>query len=214
MAKRRKKTHEPLSLAPAEARSDNGAMTKRGTRAAPARNKRVGAGRAVIARNVEEAVAAARAAAARGVALTVVSPPGAGSFAGPIWFQALARAARAQIGTETPVTFVLDCGESPGAVLAAVRAKVEAVSFAGKGPARARLAAIAKRAGMAFRAPPLDVFDMTRNPGSEALIAWFSSPRASLQSLPRSAKRTATQRPAPKSRGSRARHPPTGANRS
>lgn len=189
-------------------------MTKQGTRATTARKKHAAVERPVMVRNSDEAVAAARAAASRGVALTVVSPPGAASFAGPVWFQALVRAARAEVGANPPVTFVLDCGDSPGAVLAAVRAGIEAVSFGGKGPARARLAAIAKRAGVAFREPPVNVFDMTRNPGSDALIAWFSSPGASLQSPRRSAKRTATQSPAPKSRGSRARHPSTGANRS
>lgn len=177
------------------------------------RGKRVVARRAVVVRTGAEAVAAARAAAAQGIAMTITSPPGAALFAGPIWFQALTRAARAAVGANPLVTFVLDCADSPGAVLAAIRARVEAVSFAGEGPARVRLAAIAKRAGVGFLPPPADVFDVARNPGSDALIAWFSSPGASLQSPRRSAKRTATQSPAQTVRSNRARHLSTGANR-
>jgi len=177
------------------------------------RDRRAVAKCAIMVRNGDEAIAAVRTAVAHGVALTVVSPPGAALFAGPIWFQAIVRAARAEVEATAPVTFVLDCADSPGAALAAIRARVEAVSFSGKGAARARLAAITKRAGVAFLAPPVDVFDMARNPGPDALIAWFSSPGASLQSPRRSAKRTATQSPAHTVRGNRARHLSTGANR-
>jgi hypothetical protein len=141
-----------------------------------------------------------------------VSPPGAALFAGPIWFRALIRATRAESGVDADVIFVLDCGDAPGAALAAIRARVEAIAFRGKRSVRARLAAIARRAGVAMHVPPANAFDMTRNRGSEALLAWFSSPRASLQSLRRSAKRTATRSPAPKAR-SRAKNSSTGVNR-
>jgi hypothetical protein len=174
-------------------------MKKRGTRA-------------VMVRNRSEAVEAMRAAAMSGNSLMIVSPPGAALFAGPIWFRALIRATRAESGVDADVIFVLDCGDAPGAALAAIRARVEAIAFRGTRSVRARLAAIARRAGVAMHVPPANAFDMTRNRGSEALLAWFSSPRASLQSLRRSAKRTATRSPAPKAR-SRAKNSSTGVNR-
>jgi hypothetical protein len=196
--------HASYGLAAAVQQIDNGAMMK-GTMLTE---------RAVMVRNSAEAIAAAQAAATHAVALTIVSPPGAALFAGPVWFLALARAARATINERAAtVTFVLDCADSPGAALSAIRAGVEAISFRGRGRARERLAALAKRAGVSFRTPPAHVFDMTRSPDTDALIAWFSSPGASLQTPRRSAKRTATQSPAPTSRGSRARYQSTGANR-
>jgi hypothetical protein len=169
--------------------------------------------RAVVVRNVAEASTACRAAAAARCPVTLVSPPGAGLFAGPVWFKALTAVARRESGASPKgVRFVLDCADAPGAVLAAIRAGVEACAFSGNVKARARLAAIARRAGVALVQPPNDAFDLTQNSDFDGLLAWFSSPAPSLQRPGRSAKRTATQIPAPTRRGSGTRYS-RGANR-
>jgi hypothetical protein len=169
--------------------------------------------RAVMVRNVADALAACRAAAAARAIVTLVSPPGAGLFAGPLWFKALTAITRRESGIgPKDARFVLDCADAPGAVLAAIRAGVEACAFSGNAKARVRLAAIAQRAGVALVDPPAEAFAMTQDSDFDALVAWFSSPAASLQRSGRSAKRTATQIPAPTRRGSGTRYS-RGANR-
>jgi hypothetical protein len=169
--------------------------------------------RAVMVRNVADALTACRAAAAARSIVTLISPPGAGLFAGPVWFKALTAITRRESGAGPgDARFVLDCADAPGAVLAAIRARVEACAFSGNAKARARLAAIAERVGVALVDPPAEAFELTQNSDFGALVAWFSSPAASLQRSGRSAKRTATQIPAPTRRGSGIR-PFRGANR-
>ena len=169
--------------------------------------------RAVVVRNAEEAIAACRAAAAHRRSVLAISPPGAASFAGPIWFKALAAAARKATGARREILFALDCADAPGAALAAIHAGVEAIVFRGKGQMRAKIETIAARARVPVLAPPRDALDLARNPRSDALIDWFSSRGASLQSPRPSAKRTATTGAAPKRSGSAAKPPSRGANR-
>jgi hypothetical protein len=169
--------------------------------------------RVVMVHNAAEAIEAARVAALAGRPLIIVSPPGAALFAGPVWFKALIDAAREEIAPTATVTFMLDCADSPGAVLASIRARIEAVSFHGNARALARLKAIAKRAGVALHAPPTAAFDLSKEANPEALSAWFSSSGASLQTPRRSAKRTARHGPTPKRPGGGRTIPPTGAKR-
>lgn len=194
----------PLLLATAERQLDNEVMAKQ--RAC-----------VVMVHNAAEAIDAARAAASAGKPVTIVSPPGAALFAGPIWFKALTDAAREEIAPTAAVTFMLDCADSPGAVMAAIRARIEAVSFHGNAQALARLAAIAKSAGVILQAPPAAAVDLSKCRGPEALVALFSSrfspPRVSLQTHRRSAKRTARHGPAPKRSGGGRSLRPTGAKR-
>jgi hypothetical protein len=163
--------------------------------------------RAVIVRNAEEAIAACRAAAAFRRPLLAMSPPGAASFAGPLWFKALAAAARRDAATPGDVLFVLDCADAPGAALAAIHARVEAISCGMRGTVRAKIRAIAARAGVIVLDPPRKTLDLSLNPEPNTLADWFSSRGASLQRPRRSAKRTATRTPAPK-------RPRSGARRS
>jgi len=173
--------------------------------------------RVVMVRNAAEAIEAARAATLAGRSLTIVSPPGAALFAGPIWFKALIDAVREEIAPTAAVTFMLDCADSPGAVLASIRARIKAVSFHGNARALARLKAIAKSTGVVLQAPPAAAFDLSKCTDPEALAAWFSSRSsssgASLQSPRRSAKRTARHGPAPKRSGGGRTFRPTGAKR-
>lgn len=173
--------------------------------------------RVVMVHNAAEAIDAARAAALADRPLIIVSPPGAALFAGPVWFKALTDAAREDIAPSAAVTFMLDCADSPGAVMASIRARIEAVSFHGNARALVRLKAIAKRAGVALHAPPTAAFDLSKEANPEALSAWFSSRSsssgASLQTPRRSAKRTARHGPTPKRPGGGRTFPPMGAKR-
>jgi hypothetical protein len=78
--------------------------------------------------------------------ITLLSAPDAGIYAGPGWWTALIEAARAAV-PGARFSSVLDCGDDPGAAMAAIRAGVEAVVFTGRADVAERLAAIAEAAG-------------------------------------------------------------------
>ena len=65
-------------------------------------------------------LAQARAALCEGLALTLLSAPGAACFAGAGWWRALIDMARAA-HPHTPCQDVLDCADAPGHAMAAVR---------------------------------------------------------------------------------------------
>jgi len=100
----------------------------------------------IIVHSLEHARAAVEAAAALGVPLTLASAPGAGGYAGPLWFKALVAAAAAA-HPAVRVAAVLDCGDEPGTVLAALREGLKRVRFTGDPALRQRLAAIAAAQG-------------------------------------------------------------------
>ena len=82
------------------------------------------------------------AAAAAGTSVTILSPPGAASYWGPLYFQSLVRLA-AEAEPRARFTAVLDCADRPGDVLAALRQGIADLAFHGVGEVRAKLAAIA-----------------------------------------------------------------------
>ena len=114
----------------------------------------------IIVHSLEHARAAVAAAAALDVPVTLVSAPGAGAYAGPRWFQAVVAEAAAACPA-VAVDAVLDCGDVPGAVLAALRTGLKRVIFTGPEPARSRLAALAAARGATLeeRMPALDLLD-------------------------------------------------------
>jgi len=115
----------------------------------------------IIVHSLEQARAAVAAAASLGVPVTLVSAPGAGAYAGPAWFKALVDAAAAA-HPEIAVTAVIDCGEEPGTVLAALRAGFRYVVFTGPDAARSALADLAAARGAVLErgeAPALDLLD-------------------------------------------------------
>src|SRR5215469_12619967 len=71
------------------------------------------------------------------------------SAPGPGWFKALVAAARDAVPGAS-CTSLLDCGDSVGAALAAIRAEVEGVTFIGREDAAGRLADIARQQGVRF----------------------------------------------------------------
>ncbi len=119
----------------------------------------------MIIHSLEHALAAAAAAVATGRPVRVLSAPGAAGYAGPAWFaEVIAQARRAH--PSAVVEAVLDCGESPGDVLAALRRGIEAVRYDGPAPMRRRLAAAAAARGARLdrdRRPALDL-DGTADP--------------------------------------------------
>ncbi|HXZ02522.1 MAG TPA: hypothetical protein VEI03_21185 [Stellaceae bacterium] len=118
--------------------------------------------RRVIVHSLEQARAAIDAAAALGVAVTIESAAGAGTYAGPLWFKALIAEARAA-HPEVEVTEVLDCAEQAGTTLAALRAGLKRVRFTGPEERRRVLAEIAAAQGAAVEGasaePALDLLD-------------------------------------------------------
>lgn len=101
----------------------------------------------IIVHSLAQAVAALKAAAETGVAIILASAPETGISAGPGWWQALIAAAR-KTAPAAAFTTLLDCGDEPGAALAAIRSEVEAVLFTGRADVAGRLAGIARRHGV------------------------------------------------------------------
>jgi len=115
----------------------------------------------IIIYSLAQAIAALRAAASAKRAVVLASAPDAGGHVGPGWFGALVAAAR-QAVPEARFTAVLDCGDSVGAALAAIRAEVEGVIFTGRADAAGRLADIARQQGVRFETErPATALDLT-----------------------------------------------------
>ncbi len=101
---------------------------------------------AIEIHGIEDARAALRAAAELGRAATLVSAPGAAAQGGPAWFKALRDLARDEF-SGVDQTWILDCGDAPGQVLAALRAGLDDVVFTGDVAAADKLRAIAAQTG-------------------------------------------------------------------
>jgi len=103
----------------------------------------------VIVHTLAHAVGALRAAAHATRPLMLLSAPDAGIYAGPGWFGAIVAAAREAV-PEALFLAMLDCGDRPGAALAAIRAGVKGVIFTGGTDPAFRLADIAHQQGVRF----------------------------------------------------------------
>ena len=103
----------------------------------------------IIIHSLIQAIAALRAAASAKRAIVLASASGAGGYVGPGWFGALVTAAR-QAVPEARFSALLDCGDSVGAALAAIRAEVEGVIFTGRADVAVRLSDIAQQHGVRF----------------------------------------------------------------
>jgi acyl-CoA reductase-like NAD-dependent aldehyde dehydrogenase len=91
-----------------------------------------------------------------------VSAAGAGAYAGAPWFAGIVAFAAAE-APGCNVSSVLDCGDQPGTVLAALRAGIRRVRFTGAEETAARLAEIAAHTGATIEGPAetpaLDLLD-------------------------------------------------------
>ena len=97
---------------------------------------------AVIVHGLAEAWAAL----APGLPVTLVSAPGAAAHAGCGWWRALVEAARAEY-PEVPCLAILDCADSTGQALAALRIGINHLILWPEAPGRAAVLAIAAAAG-------------------------------------------------------------------
>ncbi len=102
---------------------------------------------AIVVHTLAHASGALKAAGAAGRHAILVSAIDAGVYAGAGWFTALVEAARRAVPSAR-FSAVLDCGDRPGAALAAIRAQVEGVIFTGRADVARRLADIARQHGV------------------------------------------------------------------
>lgn len=114
---------------------------------------------AIVVHGLPQALAALAAAAELGMAVTLISASDAAGYAGPGWFRAVIERACAEY-PDVEAVAVLDCGDSPGLALAALRDGAKLIRFAG-GTA-AKIADIAAQYGAAVieaRPPAFDPGD-------------------------------------------------------
>ena len=113
-------------------------------------------------------LADAKAALAPGRALTLLSAPGAGQFAGCLWWRELLAAA------DFHGPALLDCGPAPGRALEALHLGLGGVVLCAPGPAYSLVAALAAAQGALALplAPP--ALDLRLNGATRRLDSWLA----------------------------------------
>ncbi len=101
-------------------------------------------GRPIIVHSLTEARAAVAAAAELGVPVTLASAPEAAGYLGALWFRELVRMVSAE-RPEVQVNSVIDCGDQPGHVMAALRQGLKRVRFTGSKTTAATLRNLASQ---------------------------------------------------------------------
>jgi len=99
-------------------------------------------GRPIIVHSLKEARAAVAVAAELGVPVTLASAPEAAGYLGALWFRELVLMAREE-RPEAEVDALLDCGDQPGHVMAALRQGLKRVRFTGPKSTAATLSGLA-----------------------------------------------------------------------
>lgn len=112
---------------------------------------------AIVVHAIEHGIAAAAAAQAVGIPITLRSAEGAGGTVGVGWFSALADEIRAAY-PDAQIIFILDCADEAGTALGALRRGIRHVRFTGSDVAADKLAAIGLILDRDAR-PPLDLLD-------------------------------------------------------
>jgi hypothetical protein len=132
--------------------------------------------RAILVQDLAQARAAATAASDLGVALTLASAPGAAAYLGPGWARALAKTL-AHDYPQVALTLILDCGDRPGLVLAALRLGLRDLRFTGRKQAADKLAEIAMAQGARLNTGKLRTLDLAREADPAAACrAWLAGP--------------------------------------
>jgi hypothetical protein len=124
-----------------------------------------------------QAAAACSAAAALASPLTLISAPEAAGSVGPAWFAALIDDVRGAF-PDIDLASILDCGDSPGYALAALRLGFRVIRF--DGPAATRVIDIAGQYGarvIAVRPESLDLEPIEASGGDmpAACSAWLKA---------------------------------------
>ena len=127
------------------------AAAKRAAKAPPRKQQEAAS---IVIHDLAQAIAALRAAAAARQPVTLWSAEGAGIYAGPGWFAAVERQARAAVSA-AKASFILDCAERADLVQEAFRAGIKAACFTGPRRVADKLADIAdqQRAALHRRRP-------------------------------------------------------------
>jgi hypothetical protein len=128
--------------------------------------------REIVVHSLDHALAALAAAKSLSLPVTLASASCAAAQAGPGWFKALVDAAR-QAHPDVALTAILDCGDEPGAVMAALRAGLKQLRFQGDDELRQKLAAM----GAEFLEPAGAVLDLRDIGNPAAACATFLGQR-------------------------------------
>ncbi len=132
--------------------------------------------RVIIVHSLADARAAVAAAAEQGTAVTLASAAGAAGYLGALWFGEMVSLAAAE-RPEVEVSSLLDCGDKPGLVLAALRAGAKRVRFTGRRSTAGTLGAIAANHGAELVTGRLRSFDLLDHPEPEAACRrWLARP--------------------------------------
>lgn len=132
---------------------------------------------AIVIHGLDHALAACRAAGALGAGVCLRSGPAAAGYAGAAWFAEVVRAAR-RAHPDLRIDAVLDCGDSPGLVLAAFRRSVEVVLFTGSPEVRKKLETIAEACGARVEREAAPALDLAGEKDPEAACrAWLAAAR-------------------------------------
>jgi len=124
--------------------------------------------REITVHSLEQALAACAAADRLKVPLRLASAPGAALYVGPAWFKAVIEQASERY-RGVRVTAILDCGDEPGAVMAALRAGLKDLRFDGSAEVRRKLAEM----GAVFAEPPDRTLDLLEIKEPETVCAAF-----------------------------------------
>jgi len=129
--------------------------------------------RAIIVHSLEQALAAATVAAELDVPVTLATAPAAAGYLGALWFRELL----AMVRNEHPgveIAGILDCGDQPGAVMAALRQGLKTVRFTGPRGTAKVLAALAEQYGARLVTGRLATRDLIDEPDPAAACrAWL-----------------------------------------
>jgi hypothetical protein len=124
--------------------------------------------REIIIHSLDHARAALAAAAAGGQKVTLASAPSAALQTGPGWFKSVIDEASAAY-PQTLAMAILDCGDQPGAVMAALRLGLTDLRFHGAAAFRAKLEGM----GAVFAPPAEASLDLRTAAAPESACASF-----------------------------------------
>ncbi len=144
------------------------------------RKNSAGATRPIVIHSLADARAAFEAAARLRVSLVVESAEAAAGNVGPMWFLEVLRGAKAE-HPKVKVTAVMDCGDSPGYALAALRAGCRAIRVKASPRVKSKIRAVAKAHGAvlcARRPRALDLLE-ERDPLA-ACLRWLGVGKAAV----------------------------------
>ena len=148
--------------------------TKAAARGAAKRPSGKSKAASIVIHDLAQALAALRAAASVGRAVTLWSADGAGIYAGAGWFAAVERRARAAVPAAR-AGFVLDCAERADMAQDAFRAGIRDVRFSGSPVIARKLSDIAGKSGAGLHRRRPKALDLARvNDPETACLQYLS----------------------------------------